>query len=411
MSIILFDEKKNCSGCQACVNICPKQTIKVEPDENGFLYPRIETANCIECGLCNKVCAFQADDDSRKEPLAAYAAVVNDEELLKHSASGGVFAAVARHILKEGGIVVGCALEPEGDVLRPCHVVIESEDDLRKLQGSKYVKSDMGHIYMDIHKALAKKRKVLFCGVPCQVDAVNRFFSKAQKENLFTCDIICHGNPSIQMFQDYLQVLSNKEGKPIVDFNFRDKQYSWGHTASVTYQNEDGTTKTEKVPSHRSSYYKNFLNGDIYQDACYNCKYSGIRRTGDLTLGDFWGIGIEYPEYVKDTFKEEKGVSCVLANSQKGVELLEEMNDQELILKPADLDKIVKYQGNLTNPSQLHPAREEVLEAYRTQGYPALDEAFNQSLGAKAMVRDVWYAMPPKVKNMVKKAARRTKAH
>lgn len=406
--IVLFDEKKNCSGCQACVNICPKNTIKIETDENGFLYPRIEEYNCIECGLCNKVCAFQHEDDSRKTPIEAFAAVNTNEKELEKSASGGVFAALARHILEKGGIVAGCAFVPDGELLKPQHILIDSLDDLEKLQGSKYVMSDTSDIYMQIHKALVAKKPVLFSGTPCQVDAVNGFYSKAQRENLYTVDIVCHGTPSVTMFQDYLKLLSDKKGKPIVDFSFRDKEYSWSKTGSVTYRNEDGSLEKEKIPFHRSSYYNNFQEGNISRDSCYSCKYSGSRRTGDLTLGDFWGIGVEYPEYVKEDFDEKKGISCVLVNSEKGKKLLEEVDGLELKTRPALVEKIIRHNWNLREPSVLHKKeREKIFRTYREQGYAALDAQFQKSLGMKAVARDVWEALPPTVKSKVKKVVRK----
>lgn len=405
--ITLFDEKKNCSGCQACVNICPKQTIVLEKDEYGFIYPRINEYDCIECGLCNKVCNFQNEKDSRKTPLTAYAAVNTDEKQLEKSASGGIFAALAKKTIEEGGLVAGCAFVQDGDLLKPQHILIDNLEDLQKIQGSKYVQSHAGDIYREVHKALSAKRPVLFSGTPCQVDGLNGFLSERQKQYLTTVDIICHGTPSPTMFQDYLKLLQEKKGKPVVDFKFRDKEYSWSTTGSVTFKNEDGTLEKQKIPSHRSSYYKNFLDANLYRDACYNCKYSGPERTGDLTIGDFWGIGVEYPEYVKEDFDEEKGVSCILVNSEKGRKAVEALDGSYLKLKPAVIQKIERHNGNLKAPSKMKPERQRILEIYKKNGYAALDEDFRKSLSVKTLAKDVWGMLPPKAKSMVKKAVKK----
>ena len=57
--MILYKENKDCCGCTACMNICPKGAIDMCEDEEGFKYPVINKDKCIECGLCKKICAFQ----------------------------------------------------------------------------------------------------------------------------------------------------------------------------------------------------------------------------------------------------------------------------------------------------------------------------------------------------------------
>ena len=41
-SIVLFDDKKDCCGCGACMNVCPKNAIRMAEDEVGFVYPEID---------------------------------------------------------------------------------------------------------------------------------------------------------------------------------------------------------------------------------------------------------------------------------------------------------------------------------------------------------------------------------
>lgn len=48
--------KSECTGCGACVSICPKKAISMQPDEEGFLYPAVDGALCVECDLCEKRC-------------------------------------------------------------------------------------------------------------------------------------------------------------------------------------------------------------------------------------------------------------------------------------------------------------------------------------------------------------------
>ena len=43
-----------CTGCGACVSICPKQAITMQPDAEGFLYPKVDGEKCVSCDLCGK---------------------------------------------------------------------------------------------------------------------------------------------------------------------------------------------------------------------------------------------------------------------------------------------------------------------------------------------------------------------
>lgn len=59
MGVTLFESKKNCCGCWACYNVCPKSAISMKDDIEGFKYPVIDNDICIECGLCQKVCPIK----------------------------------------------------------------------------------------------------------------------------------------------------------------------------------------------------------------------------------------------------------------------------------------------------------------------------------------------------------------
>ena len=112
--MIQIDDLGKCCGCGACRQRCPKECITLVADQLGFLYPEVDAGRCIECGLCVKVCPMLQNSEP-KSPLAAYAAVNTDKAILHNSASGGVFTALARVVLDEGGVVfgaVGHALHP-----------------------------------------------------------------------------------------------------------------------------------------------------------------------------------------------------------------------------------------------------------------------------------------------------------
>lgn len=86
-------EKKQCCGCTACVNICPKQCIEMQEDEEGFLYPSVNQDICIDCGLCEKICP-ELNQKQAKKPIAIYAAKHQNDEIRLSSSSGGIFFAL-----------------------------------------------------------------------------------------------------------------------------------------------------------------------------------------------------------------------------------------------------------------------------------------------------------------------------
>lgn len=59
MKHIVVNTKELCCGCSACANACPKKCIEMQFDDEGFLYPVVDSTRCIECGLCTRVCPIQ----------------------------------------------------------------------------------------------------------------------------------------------------------------------------------------------------------------------------------------------------------------------------------------------------------------------------------------------------------------
>ncbi|MFR9239388.1 MAG: Coenzyme F420 hydrogenase/dehydrogenase, beta subunit C-terminal domain [Clostridium baratii] len=401
--IILFGDKPQCCGCGSCINICPKNAITMKDDEYGFNYPIIDQNKCIRCGLCKKVCAYQSDDKGNS-PIAVYAAALKESNSLKRSASGGVFFEVAKTILKEGGIVIGCSMETENNNLHPSHIIIDSEKDLIKLQGSKYVQSDTKFVFREIEKNLKSGIKVLFSGTPCQNAALKKYLENKEYDNLYLIDIICHGVPSTSIFKDYISFYNKKLDGNIKGFYFRDKSCGWGLRARVVYK-KNGKELSKVLPIQFSSYYALFLQSEIYRENCYSCKYANKYRFSDLTLGDFWGIGEVHPEYLNRNYgklDEEKGISCVLVNSEKGMRLMQCIKDN-IILYESEFQKVAKNNGQLIQPSKKGKNRDKLLKTYSEKGYAGLDDLYYNLLGKKKYIYFVWNLIPYKIRKLIKK--------
>ena len=336
--IILFDDKKNCCACGACMNVCPKDAIRMEEDEYGFLYPQIDETKCVQCGACKKVCAYQ-NGPKLFEPKQVFVAVSKNKNQLLNSASGGVFAAVATKILKDGGVVFGATLDFENGHANPHHIKIENQKQLTKLQGSKYVQSSIGITYKQTKDYLKKGRIVLFSGTPCQISGLYEYLGK-EYNNLYTIDVICHGVPNAKFFDDYLQIeKQRRSADKIEDYAFRDKRKGWGMNGRITLA-KGRKQKKVYIPARLNSYNTLFLDGMIYRENCYSCKYARRERCADLTIGDYWGIEKEHPELLKNNmYNEKEGISCILANTEKGIKTCQ--NIKELLQMIPHLRKLV----------------------------------------------------------------------
>lgn len=385
---VLFINKSDCCACGACENICSQKAITMQEDEYGFFYPVIDDSKCVGCSMCKSVCGFQ-NKKIENDPLEVYAAVAREKNIVEKSASGGIFTAIARAVLLDNGLIVGAALQEDYSVE---HVIVEDEDGLEKLQGSKYTQSKINNVFSIVEKHLKKEEKVLFSGTPCQVAGLKSYLKK-EYNNLITVDVICHGVPNNRMFQDYIRIIESKENGRISFFTFRDKSIGWGINASVIINGHK-----KKIWQSMSSYLYYFTKGWIYRDSCYGCGYACSHRLSDITLGDYWGIEKQHPEYLgKNGWDETKGISVVIVNTEKGVEYIKQVSSY-IELKSSTFEKASEANGQLKYPS--NPGkRNEILDVYIDGGWNALESRFIKQIGWR------YYSSP--IKNIIPKIIKR----
>lgn len=392
--MILFENRKDCCGCGACANICPNNAISMKEDEYGFIFPVIDEKICINCHMCQKVCAFQNIDESNL-PLKTWVAVTKNKESLKKSASGGVFFTLAKEFVKENNCAVGAAFD---DAFNLKHIIAEDIDTLTKLQGSKYTQSNTEFVYREIKIKLNNGKKVLFSGCPCQVAGLKAFLGR-EYENLITIDLICHGVPSNKSFKDYIAVLQKKNGVQIESFNFRDKRYGWGINGTAFTSDN----KNVKALCTSSSYLYYFSHGLTYRENCYKCKYASKNRPSDITIGDYWGIEKEHSELLnKKVIDESKGVSVVIANTQKGIDLVER-NAELFYLYESTFEKAARSNAQLNHPIECDPKREDIIELYKISGWNAVEERFNKNIGIKKYSSQIKSLFPASIKRFLKR--------
>lgn len=329
---------EDCTGCTACVSVCPLSCIHMEPDRYGFLRPVIDQNTYIDCGRCVKVCPN--NKSNRKfYPRIAYAAWSLNSDDRETSTSGGIASVLSSFMISQGGVVYGAAYQ-DGVVK---HIRVADSRELYRLKGSKYVQS---YIYEDVFTKIGQDilagKNILFWGTPCQTMGLKSYISNnkcfASVGGVVYGDIICHGVPSQNILRDHLKSVVPNELRGIDNISFRNSD---GYFLTVTVNNN--------ILYYKSFPWDKYLNGFQYglfhRACCYQCRYASSERISDITIGDFWGLG-------KTTYPKKK-VSVILCNTQQGINLIEAVRDK-LFLEERPVEEAIRGNSQLQQPSKKH---------------------------------------------------------
>lgn len=382
--MISIDKHTDCCGCGSCEQACPKNCIKLVFDEEGFLYPQMDTNKCIDCGLCEKVCPMQTDL-AAISPIRVYAYKNPDEQLRKDSSSGGLFIALANTVLSKGGVVFGVAYDENW---MPIHTYAEDMNAVKAFMGSKYVQSRTENCYQKAKVFLQSGRMVLYSGTPCQIAGLKSFL-RNEYDNLLTVEVMCHGVPSPGVWRQYISNICHKgiggqnsasqylsELSSIESISFRDKSEGWSKFGFVVY--EKSTSKTDqnsvlssnsiliKQWSKKNPYMQAFLSNVILRPTCYNCHHKNGRSGADLSLGDFWAIGKYRPE-----LNDDKGISIVYALTIKGKELLDSIGNGFVELPVGNT-----YNTAFERSAKAKYPREKFWTRYNNEGLSCMAQIF-----------------------------------
>lgn len=344
--MITMTDKHNCCGCSACASICPKHCITMQTDNEGFLYPKVNDADCIDCGLCEKVCHELHPFEERK-PRKVYAAINKNEEVRLKSSSGGIFYLLAEKTIAEGGVVFGARFDEQWQVVID---YAETMEGVKAFMGSKYVQARMATAYTDAKRFLTEGRKVLFSGAPCQIAGLHHFLRKPY-DNLLSVDIICHGTPSPKVWGRYLDEVVTAGRKAINDVQFRNKRNGWKAFNFTMKYNKDEQSVSLCSHHQQNHFMRAFLRDMILRPSCYQCQAKSGRSHSDITIADFWGINTEMPE-----MDDDKGTGLVLLNSDKGQTALDwsKTNDKE-----TTADVALSHNAAYSHSVYVHPNRKD----------------------------------------------------
>lgn len=307
-----------CTGCGACMNICPESAISMTFDSDGYLKPCIGES-CTLCGLCSERCPALHPKYTNSTSPKSYALWMPDN-IRKESTSGGAFSLFALDTLKKNGIVFGAAWTDDFNLKI---MSVTNFEDLHRLRHSKYVQSDASDSYAEVKSLLETGNEVLYSACPCQVAGLNSYLNK-EYPNLITIDILCGNVPSIKMFHKYLSEFTDT--KEIEDIIFRDGSFgSDPHNHRIKYKDGRSEVKSKWTgdPYQKAYHAPNLMANEV----CRFCSFAKIPRQGDITIGDFWGI-----KKINPSWNDDKGTSVVLINNPKGESFLKgRINDVERI--------------------------------------------------------------------------------
>ena len=364
----VYRDKSRCCGCGACRSLCGAGAVEMRADEEGFLYPVIDQEKCVNCGRCRLACPFEKEDHYQNQGGSKfYAAKHRSQEVLRRSASGGAFTALSDAVLAEEGVVYGADFDGE---FRVRHARAETEEQRDRMRISKYAQSHMGTMFIRAAEDLKAGRRVLFTGTPCQLAGLKAFLGSGRgggselPENLYLCDLICHSVPSPLVWADLVSLLEEEYGGRLAEVEFRTKDLPWNRVNSkktFTFRLE-GCGRTYVDNRFYELYFGRMT---IMRPSCENCPFCSPRRTGDVTIADYWGVEKYAPE-----LDDPLGVSLVLSNTEKGRELLEKCR-ADLTLQERPSSEAMTEQGRLSTPVSYPEDRAEFWETYRRDGLAA----------------------------------------
>ena len=377
----------DCCGCEVCASVCPKNAIYFVANETGFIYPKINDALCVKCGLCSTKCPVfnQNKTSCNKTIICGYSL---DEALVQKSSSGGFFSLIARWFLNNGGIVFGVSWDD--DFFGTKHVSVKSNEELDKIIGSKYFQSKKNNVYSEVLSFLAEGKKVLFSGTPCEIAALDSVVPAKFKDNLFTIDLVCHGPSTPKALFEYISFMELKYHSDIDYLNMRVPIGNWiPQHFLIRFKN--GKSRLDRL-------YDTQI-GDavriIQRPSCYNCSFCGDGRKADITLGDYHGAK------ETDSFYHSSGVSIAISHSLKGEQMIGVLQSSNAYVEDCSYERIVKHNPRIEKPWPPLPEYDAFLSSFQKRGL------FYASKKTISLKRKIFRKLPLKTRKSIERLWRK----
>lgn len=345
--MIRLARQEDCCGCAACAAACPHRAIRMEADGMGFRYPVVDEDACVDCGICEEVCAFHKFPGGERPRAEA----IRFPYLLDKSQSGGLSFALMRKSLLHDAVVYGAAMEADFTVR---HRRVTRPEDLSPLRLSKYVQSDMNGVPAQVLKDLREGRQVLFTGTPCQCAGIASLCGR-YRDRLILADIVCHGVPAPAIWRDYLAFRERQAGEKITGALFRDPSLGWHiHKEALTF----ASGRKEVFEDYTFLFYRHLM----LRPSCTACPFASVSRPSDLTMADCWGVEEDLPGFADDN----RGCSLLLVHSERGSAFTSSFPDG---CERRDIPLSTRKQPNLEHPSEPHPRAKSFENDYLRRGF------------------------------------------
>lgn len=345
--MIKITDKTDCCGCAGCYTICPQNCISMNADEEGFLYPVVDTEKCTECGLCVKVCPEINPVSEQPLPQNAYLVQHKNDQIRKESTSGGAFTAIAEYVISQGGIVFGVAYTENFEVI---HRYVETTEELRLFRNSKYVQSKIGNTFQQAKAFLKQGKLVCFSGTPCQIEGLKKFLRR-EYENLITVDVVCRAVPSPLVLEKYLLLKDENYKRNISNVLFRDKIYGYKYSNFTVYSKDSRLIYKNGVET--DSYLRSFFSNINVRPSCYHCSFKKRYRISDFTLWDCFSV-----DRFSKELDDDKGTTRILTHTSRANQIIEAISDK-IILKKIDVELAVQGVREMIESVPQNPKREQ----------------------------------------------------
>lgn len=388
-------EKNFCSSCQICSSVCPVNAIKIKLDDEGFYKPIIDDKKCIDCGICVSNC-YKYDDSIiiSDKNLNSYAVKSKSKELLLNSTSGGVSTHLAEELINEGYKIIGVTYNYEKDIAE--NVIINKVEELKNIQGSKYIQSYSEKVIKELFKNLENGKYAIF-GLPCQIYAMDRYLKKIKKrENFLLIDLFCHGCPSLILWKKYLEFIKQKyKLENIKKIEFRSKKKGWHEYVILILDKEEREIMSKK--NEQDGFFRLFFSDKILNKSCYECDLRSTLNYTDIRLGDYWGT-----EYDLDT----EGVSAVVLVTKNGEKIFEKIKEK-VELKKSSLENIIKTQSYGKKYKLDEKEREKIFKILKENRFQKFLKEYGKIISNKEKIKhilkSIMYLLPQKLRFYLKK--------
>lgn len=376
-----------CTGCEACIQACPANALKMLRNGEGFYYPELDAGLCFNCGVCGSVCPEVSAPKRFPLSTESMAAIHRSRSIVNSSSSGGAFSAIVS-LMGPECIVFGAAYASDLSVVHQGHPRSVAYE---KFRGSKYVQSRIGSSYALVQEHLSNGTPILFTGTPCQIAGLRSYLGR-HYDNLVCVEVVCHGVGSPGVFADYLQEYGMMKRSRPVSISFRHKRWPLGGWADflTTVKFEDGHSRSTRF----DLYMQGYLLRLFVRQSCLDCPYASEQRVSDIVIGDCWGIRDIMPRIA-----DSNGVSFVSPITKKGADLCLRLPSM-MSVKSVGTELAVPHNPCLVHPLGPVSLRDSFFEAYKEKGAWAALSAY---VPVPSKTRRLASYLPSSVKRLIRR--------